>query len=96
MKGLLVRQVPVQLVDLSLSGCLLETTHEIQPGSTGELHVTLQGTEYRDAVNVIRASERRGSHRVAVGGVFTWHQGAGSMPVPRGLQTIVPARPRAI
>ena len=49
MKGLLVRQIPVQFVDLSSSGCLLETSQQIQPGSTGELQVSLQGTEYHDA-----------------------------------------------
>ena len=94
MKGLLVRQIPVQLVDLSLSGCLFETTEEIRPGETGELHVTLQGTEYRDAVNVVRSADRHGSHLRLVGGQFTWHTGPTSVSMRRGLQSIVPPRPR--
>ena len=94
MRGLLVRQIPVQLVDLSLSGCLFETSQPIPPGSTGELQVTLQGTEYRDAVNVVRSAERRGSHLRSFGGQFTWHTGPAKLSMRRGLQSIVPPRPR--
>ncbi len=96
MKGRLVRQVPVQLVDLSLSGCLLETSQQIQPGSTGELQVSLQGTEYYDAVNVVRAAGRQGSHLVSVGGEFTWRSGPGGMSERSGLRAIVPPSPRPL
>ena len=94
MKGLLVRQIPVQLVDLSLSGCLLETSQPIRSGSTGELHVTMQGTQYRDAVNVVLAAERQGSHLVSVGGQVTWLRRPEGASERRDLQTIVPPRPR--
>lgn len=93
MKGLLVRHIPVQLIDLSLSGCQFETAQPIRLGAMGELQVTLQGTEYRDAVSVVRAADRRGSHLTAVGGEFTW-RGGGSPSMRMGVQTIVPPRPR--
>ena len=94
MKGLLVRTIPVQLVDLSLSGCSFRTAQEIKPGETGELHVTLQGTEYRDAVSVVRAAARRGSHLRSIGGEFTWRTDPASVSMRQGLQSIVPPRPR--
>lgn len=97
MKGLLVRTIPVQLVDLSLSGCAFQTAQEIKPGETGELHITLQGTEYRDAVSVVRASARQGSHLRSVGSEFTWRQaGPASVSTRQGLHSIVPPRPRRI
>ena len=96
MKGLLVRQIPVQFVDLSSSGCLFETSQQIQPGSTGELQVSLQGTEYHDAVNVVRAAGRQGSHLVFVGGAFAWRSGPGGMSMRSGLRAIVPPSPRPL
>ena len=94
MKGRLVRTIPVQLVDLSLSGCLFQTSQQVRPGETGELHVTLHGTEYRDAVNVVRAADRQGSHLRAIGGEFTWRTGPARVSMRQGLQSIVPPRPR--
>lgn len=95
MKGLLVRQIPVQLVDFSLSGCHFESTQQIRPGAIGELQVTMHGTEYRDAVSVVRASDRKGSHLTSIGGEFTWHAGPASVSTRKGLQAIVPPRPRS-
>ena len=37
MRGLLVRQIPVRLLDLSVAGCCLESSREIAPGTTGDL-----------------------------------------------------------
>ena len=54
MRGLLVRQIPVRLVNLSLSGFLLESENQIDVGSTGELRVDLGGAQYSDQVRVAR------------------------------------------
>ena len=45
MRGLLVRQIPVRLVNLSLSGFLLESDSELDVGSTWELRVDLGGAK---------------------------------------------------
>ncbi len=58
MRGLLVRQIPVRLVNLSLSGFLLESENQIDVGSTGELRVDLGGAQYSDQVRVARTLAR--------------------------------------
>ena len=73
MRGLLVRQIPVRLVNLSLSGFLLESDSELDVGSTGELQVDLGGAKYNDQVRVARTVARPGSPRpYHLGGEFSW------------------------
>ena len=73
MRGLLVRQIPVRLVNLSLSGFLLESDSELDVGSTGELQVDLGGARYNDQVRVARTVARPGSTRpYHLGGEFSW------------------------
>ncbi len=56
MIGRLVRQIPVRLVNLSLSGCLIQTTHQIDAGTTGELRITLRSTQQYPATTCLRES----------------------------------------
>ena len=72
MRGLLVRQVPVRLVNVSLSGFLLESTSEIGVGTTGELRVDMSGNRCRDQVRVARSVGRPGSANFYLGGEFSW------------------------
>jgi hypothetical protein len=73
MRGLLVRQIPVRLVNLSLSGFLLESDSELDIGSTGELQVDLGGAKYSDQVRVARTVARPGAtHPYHLGGEFSW------------------------
>ncbi len=73
MRGLLVRHVPVRLVNVSISGCLLESSSEISVGITGELRVSLDGNQYHDPVRVSRAVARMGtSSTFHLGGEFSW------------------------
>lgn len=72
MRGLLVRQVPVRLVNVSLSGFLLESSSEIGVGTTGELRVDMSGGRYRDQVRVARSVGRAGSAHFLLGGEFSW------------------------
>ena len=60
-RGLFIRTISVQLVDLSLSGCLLRSKEELPAGAHGELHVAMGDGEYCDAVYVTRCLERQGS-----------------------------------
>ena len=72
-KALFVRTLPIELVDLSLSGCRLRSNVELPAGSMGELQVTVSGTSYRDAVYLVRSTERPGSgHRRELGAEFVW------------------------
>ena len=73
MRGLLVRKIPVRLVNLSLSGFLLESDRAVQAGSTGELRVDLGDAMYRDQIRVGRAVERAGANQpYHLGGEFSW------------------------
>ena len=73
MRGLLVKPVPVRLVNLSLSGFLLESDSAIEVGSTGLLRVDLGDGVCHDDVRVARAVTRAGSSMpYQVGGEFSW------------------------
>ena len=67
-----MRQVPVRLVNVSLSGCLLESSSEITVGTTGELRVAFSGDRRHDQVRVARAVGRAGSTSFYLGGEFSW------------------------
>ena len=51
-KGQLFREVPVRLVEFSLSGCLLSTTHPIEAGTVGTLVVRMDRKQYQDTIHV--------------------------------------------
>ena len=72
MRGLLLRKVPVRLVNLSVSGFLLESDCAIATGTTGRLHLELGSASRRDYVHVTRSVERHGAaHRFLLGGEFS-------------------------
>ena len=99
-KGRLVRDIPIRLLDLSLSGCLVATNHLIYTGTIGELQVNFKGHKYRETVIIVRTTQHHGfSYTRTAGGQFT----SGSLPgasSPRGTMssilhsTTAPAPPR--
>ena len=71
--AVLGREVPVQLLDISASGCLLETASRIVLGATGSLIVTFDGKEYCDDVRIMRCLQSTGSSGgYQVGAEFLW------------------------
>ena len=54
-RGRLIRDIPVRLLDFSLSGCLVATNHPMHAGTIGELQVAFEGRPYRDTVIVVKA-----------------------------------------
>ena len=93
-RGLLVRQIPVRLVDLSLAGCCLKSDREIAPGTTCVLWIELGGTTYSDAVRVVRFNERYGPHLLHLGSRFAWGTRPGAASVRGVARAIVPPRRR--
>ena len=72
-RGKLVRHVPMRLVDVSLSGCLVEADQDLGVGVTGTLEVDLWGVPCRYPVRVSRVLERPdASHSRRVAGEFSW------------------------
>ena len=90
-RGLLIRTSSVQLVDLSLSGCLLRSTEEVPAGANGELHVDMGGEKHCDAVYVSRSLQRQGTGEAHdVGGEFLWGSRPDSGTVRSKVRSIVP------
>jgi hypothetical protein len=71
--AVLGREVPVRLVDISTSGCLLESPNRLDKGTTGSLKVVFEQQQYVDDVRIIRCSQCEGSSRVYhLGAEFLW------------------------
>jgi len=67
--GVLSRDVRVQLVNISGSGCLVVTNAQVATGTTGVLKVEIDGEQYADDIRVARVQRVHGSSA-------TWHVGA--------------------
>ena len=61
MKARLRRDVPVCLLDFSLSGCRVATNHSVEPGSIGHLRISVEGNAYQDTIRIVRTTEHKGS-----------------------------------
>lgn len=91
MRGRFYRDIPVRLVDLSLSGCQLKTAGQIPEGSIGELYVVMSGSRYCETVRVVRAVDQHGSsHTQLVGGQFAWHTHESDHAMRGRVRSIVP------
>jgi hypothetical protein len=79
----------VTLVEISRSGCLLETRHQIDVGTLGMLHVEVDGREYGDAVRIARCLAVPGAgHRFHVGAEFVWLDTPGDRSLRRFASTL--------
>ena len=62
-KAKLVREIPMSILDVSLSGCRMATNHPIDAGTRGELRVEVDGKVYHDKVDVVRMTRHQGCRR---------------------------------
>ena len=67
--GVLTREVRVRLVNISSSGCLLESTSRLEPGTAGDLRIRVGDAVYADNVRIARVQQVQGAGS-------TWHVGA--------------------
>jgi hypothetical protein len=67
--GVLTREVRVRLVNISTSGCLVESTSRMEPGMSGALRIQVGGDTYADDVRIARVQQVQGAGS-------TWHVGA--------------------
>jgi hypothetical protein len=82
--GVLARETRARLVNVSASGCLLESATHLDPGTTGTLRVVVGGGAYDDAVRVTRAQQVRGASGTWLIGVeFLWTSHPGSWSLRR-------------
>jgi hypothetical protein len=57
----LVRKMPVRVLDVSRSGCRLESSQRIHAGTTGLLQLSLGGYGHEDDIRVARCQLREGA-----------------------------------
>ena len=90
-KGYLVRELPVYLLDISLSGWLVATSASVPSGMTGQLRLLMTGQVYQDAVRVVRTTRQKGTPMPFVmAGEFAW----GNRPGTASIRSDVPVRDR--
>ena len=79
----LTRELSVRVLDISGSGCLLETGRRMEVGSTGTLQLRLGDAECRDDVEVVRCDAVKGiiptRYHVGVRLLWTTPRRAGSI-----------------
>ena len=84
--AVLGREVTVRLLDISASGCLLESASRLVLGSTGSLLVNFEGKEYVDDVRIMRCRQFEGSSGAyQIGAEFLWT----NTPHDRSLRRVV-------
>lgn len=76
--AVLGRTVTVRLVNVSGSGCLLESDSHVADGTTGSLTVVFDGREYIEDIRITRCRGREGSFGYDLGAEFLWTTKPGS------------------
>ena len=59
--GVLTREIPTRLIEISRSGCLLESGHRIDEGTVGALRIEVDGQTYLEDVRATRCVAIAGS-----------------------------------
>ena len=84
--AVLGRNIPVRLIDLSNSGCLLQSASGLLEGTIGSLRVSYGREEYVDDVRVMRCQAPvNGDSWFRIGAQFLWT----SQPHARSLRRLV-------
>jgi hypothetical protein len=87
--AVLGRDVDVRLVDISGSGCLLESDCRLAEGTIGSLRVRFEGTDYEDDVRIMRCRKFEGARGgFHLGVEFLWTTSPGERSLRRVLATI--------
>ena len=68
--GVVVRRVAVRVVDLSATGCLLESSVRLSEGAVGTLHLTVDGRRYRETLRIARVASTAGRGTNQAGAQF--------------------------
>jgi PilZ domain len=59
--GVITREIPTRLVEISRSGCLLEIGHRVAEGTVGALRLEVEGQTYHEDVRATRCVAIAGS-----------------------------------
>jgi c-di-GMP-binding flagellar brake protein YcgR len=84
--AVLRRDLPVRLLDISASGCLLQSETRLAEGTTGTLRLLFDAVEYVDDVRIMRCqAPNSGDSWFRLGAEFLWT----SNPDERSLRRVV-------
>lgn len=82
-RGVLMRTIPVRLLNVSSSGFLLETPESIDAGTTGIVDVGTGNERYLSPANLLRSFQRPGAGQTFhLAGMFTPSLAETKRPAP--------------
>lgn len=88
--GMLARNVPTRLLEISRTGCLLESRQRVEDGTVGELQLQVALETYVDDVRVTRCVLVEGSGSIyRVGAEFVQTRRAGEHSIRRAVAAIL-------
>jgi len=88
--GMLARDVPTRLIDISRTGCLLESRHRVEDGTVGELQLQVKSETFVDDVRVTRCVLVEGSGSIyRVGAEFVQTRRPGERSIRRAIAAIL-------
>jgi len=70
--AVLTRELELRVLDVSVSGCLLETQRPVEIGTLATIRVTIGDQAYVDDVHVVRCHSIAGGSIFHVGTKFLW------------------------
>ena len=92
--AVLGRDVAVRLVDISGSGCLVQSETRITEGTTGTLRLSCDGVDYVDDVRVVRCRPpTAGDSWYRIGAQFLWTSHPGERSLRRLISSLQPGMP---
>jgi hypothetical protein len=88
--GMLARNVPTRLIDISRTGCLLESRQRVEDGTVGELQLQVQRETFVDDIRVTRCVLVEGSGSIyRVGAEFVQTHRPGEHSIRRAITVIL-------
>ena len=86
--AVLGREIPVRLVNISGSGCLVGATSSLHEGATASVRLDFGGVEYTDDVRVARCTRIEGSSEYQLGMEFLWTTAPGERSMRRVIASL--------
>jgi hypothetical protein len=95
--AVLGRDVAVRLVDISNSGCLIQSESRLAEGTTGTLRLAYGGVDYVDDVRIVRCQVPNvGDHWFRLGAQFLWTTHPGERSLRRVIAGLQPGALQAV
>jgi hypothetical protein len=83
--AVLGRDVAVRLIDISNSGCMIQSETRLAEGTTGTLRLSYGGADYVDDVRIVRCQAPTADGWYRLGAQFLWT----SNPSERSLRRVI-------